>query len=1465
MNLKPQDILVVLKLVSSGSLPYGTLASQLGMSASEVHAAMKRAAGAGLVDITDPEKRRVRLHALYTFLIHGVPKAFPAKPGPIVRGTPTAHAAPPLSSIIARPDDLPPVWPNPDGKTRGYELRPLYKAVPGAAKRDSRLYELLALVDALRAGRARERNAAESELRQRILKPAGPPWLIGPFGITENDLDEWSGSYTGSESILPDLVRQLVFNLVPRESLIEARFPSHKAVNQAGFDGELKTRSPTAFANTEAAVWEISTSRDMRIKANRDYAVRTEDPLGWDKSATTYIALTGRIWREPGKSDWLRKKREEGEWADVRAYDAVDIAQWLAQAPVVQARFCSAIGRPLDDLDTVDDFAERWSERTAPYLNEKVVLSARDNQRDEVWRWLKGHPQAFFAGADTIEESVLFLCAAIRAVDEPREADWSSRTLIVRSEKAWRQAIKTTVAPSIVPLILVPAFPEFDGVLSGTEPHYLFVPIEKRPGPPIRAPHIELGPINRESLADSLREFMPDSDKARKLAYDCGGKLPVLQRLMGYRPPVPDWVENEDPDLLGALLLAGAWRPGNSADADILVRLSGGVEYRDIDKLVTKLANVPDPPLRRQGQVIKWRSNVDAWRLLVCTLSDSAAKRFKDICIETLGRASPRFDLPPEERVYASIRNAILPESEEIRIGLAESLVYLRMNVGNVSPVIKKPDVIRIVDDIVQEVLSGDWKVYATLGQQLPALAEASPSRFLTAVDSTMDHPSGKFEKLFQQDGRMAAPFRECCHAGLLWALEGLAWHQDYFARVAHILARLHRIDQGRQYLNRPMESLRSLFHPSVKQTACSNAQRLKVLQALVDRDRPAAWMIVSHVLKIWSRGSSVSANYRPRFNDWDLPEPLAHYSLKEILGFLEQIRQLAGGLIPDEFDRVLELFEAGGATVVLGDLFSYLESHALELKKREASKLALLQNLLRKWISRQYAGEAERQAPQEQTERAKQLIEALDTGEGVDRFVWLFAWHVVLPEPPEKESGRRSRERRVQEKRSEALSQLLNGPDSLLRALELADIAEHAAAVGVALADLPGSEQYDEAIITGPLDQEGGRKEAARAFIDRRVRAMGEKGIEWLIAMATRLVRENRAPAAVSVLTAAPSSVEVRDWVDSQSMEVGNDYWSRVSLWMPEVRDDADFERTVNRILAAHRWDEAIDLADWALGQKKPFGKPADYLRILEHPIVGCSVEEVERGFNGRSASHAIPEVFNHLDRCDDVSNAILAQLEVYYLEVLVRSERSELHVMHELGRKPLFFSELISMAFRRASAGVDETDLPGEKNKERERKAQTAYKLLRAWKGYPGKRLSPKKRDVYLKQWCDKALDLVKASDREVIGQQQIGEVLCRVPSCEDDGVWPCRVARELIEDGFVEIGNGLDVARSNARGCTFRSLDGGGDQERGIADGYQADADGIRDAYSRTAALLERMARSYLLQAEDQDNRAEKFTDP
>jgi len=167
---KPQDIVVALKLAVKGpGETYASLGQSLGMSASEVHAAVRRLIDARLLD---SESRGIRREPLRNFLVHGVPYAFPVRPGEVTRGMPTAWAAPVMSGKLAPSEQIPPVWPDPEGKVQGAAVLPLYASVPGAARRDPELYELLALVDALRIGRARERAIAEQEISDRLNRHA---------------------------------------------------------------------------------------------------------------------------------------------------------------------------------------------------------------------------------------------------------------------------------------------------------------------------------------------------------------------------------------------------------------------------------------------------------------------------------------------------------------------------------------------------------------------------------------------------------------------------------------------------------------------------------------------------------------------------------------------------------------------------------------------------------------------------------------------------------------------------------------------------------------------------------------------------------------------------------------------------------------------------------------------------------------------------------------------------------------------------------------------------------------------------------------------------------------------------------------------------------------------------------------------------------------------------------------------
>lgn len=160
MNLLPQDVLIMIKLVisSSGGWTYNTIAYELGMSPSMVFNGVKRATQAR---IFDPNRKRPRRKALEEFLIHGMKYAFPPDIGSMTRGIPTVFASPALRGHLSYDSEEIYVWPYPQGHERGISFSPLYKSVPEIAMKDEKLYAALGLVDAIRLGRVRENKLAE--------------------------------------------------------------------------------------------------------------------------------------------------------------------------------------------------------------------------------------------------------------------------------------------------------------------------------------------------------------------------------------------------------------------------------------------------------------------------------------------------------------------------------------------------------------------------------------------------------------------------------------------------------------------------------------------------------------------------------------------------------------------------------------------------------------------------------------------------------------------------------------------------------------------------------------------------------------------------------------------------------------------------------------------------------------------------------------------------------------------------------------------------------------------------------------------------------------------------------------------------------------------------------------------------------------------------------------------------------
>jgi hypothetical protein len=161
-GIRPQDIVVLLKIFSLGEEEWlnKDLSKQLFISQSEISESLNRSAYAGLISL---DKKVIQKSALFGLLVHGLKYIFPAQPGTLAKGIPTAASAPILRDDFPNENSL--VWPDPKMETRGLLIEPLYPKVIEAVKLDPMLYDLLALADIFRVGNDKEIARAKALLK----------------------------------------------------------------------------------------------------------------------------------------------------------------------------------------------------------------------------------------------------------------------------------------------------------------------------------------------------------------------------------------------------------------------------------------------------------------------------------------------------------------------------------------------------------------------------------------------------------------------------------------------------------------------------------------------------------------------------------------------------------------------------------------------------------------------------------------------------------------------------------------------------------------------------------------------------------------------------------------------------------------------------------------------------------------------------------------------------------------------------------------------------------------------------------------------------------------------------------------------------------------------------------------------------------------------------------------------------
>lgn len=1234
------------------------------------------------------------------------------------------------------------------------------------------------------------------------------------------DLDLWARRLD-ARSQLPRLLRRLVHATTPDARRIG--FPADEGVQLGGWDGIVQAGIGNAFVPANISAWEMGADSNIKGKADKDYKKRCQDPLGMNPADAAFVFVTPRRWG--GKDTWVRERNAESIWREVRAYDAEDLAQWLEEALGVHLWFSEMLGKHPHGALSLDNFWANWAAETRPPLHPSLVIGGREGARDRVLAWLRGGPDVLTLQGDSSEEATAFLAAVVQSLHSEERVTVLSGAVVVKDIASWR-----SLALSSNPLILISGLNQPEGIGRVIhQGHHVFVPLG-RTGATGAFP---LPRLVRDAAEQALKEMKLSDGRAGDLATLARRSLSALRRKMAIAPgvQVPAWAQPGEARVLLAPLLAGAWQDDAEGDQSALSQLAG-IAYEDLRRIAVRWANEPDPPLRRTGNVWMVAAREDAWRLIAHHLTADDLNRLESVALDVLGERDPALELPTDKRFAAGLYGKVLTRSRWLRAGIAETLAImatLSPEVGFATGATGEG----VAQEIVWALLGkGDEDLWASLSDQLPLLAEASPAVFLNAVEVGLVGENPILVRLFQ-DHNGAGFGSSSPHAGLLRALERLAWSPDHLAQAALCLARLTRLDPGGRLLNRPAHSLHGTFvcwHPN---TTAPLPRRLAVLDTMRKHEPEVAWRLLVRLLT--DRRETFFVERGTQWRDW-VPDPRMPVTALEYLAATDAIFKFLLEDVHADATRWCDLIGAAGDLTVeqRETLFTHLE--APDPGFFASDERAQLRDGLRKVIARhRQFPDAKWAMSAEHVNRMDQIYERFEPEDLIARHSWLFKHYVEVPGL--RRVGWEERAETVERLRTGALREIL-GALGWERVLNLAEQVNNHNRVGFTLghSDLLPINQ-DVFLRENLADPELWRNQMARGFVWACVHKHGESWVSARLAAAS--ASEWRPEQYGEFFLCLPISPAVVDQLDAAPEEVQQYFWSRNGrVGLPGTAEEAD--RIITRFLRFDRPHVAVDAVAWLLAHSSEQPLPERVAEVLEasaHTMPGPN-------FNA-SFAYDSAELLDHLEK-SDFPRERLARLEWMYLGIHEHYRRPRL-LHDELARNPEFFVEVLQQAYR------TEGDLQTQ-----------AAELLHSWKQMPGVQEDGTVDAEALRRWVIRVRKLATTNNQGEITDIDIGHALAFSPP-DPDGAWPHQAVRDVIEElANADIESGWRTQIFNNRGVTSRLPTDGGEQEQVLAARYNGYAQQFCDRWPRTAAILRKLADGCRREATQEDEQAELTQD-
>lgn len=1147
--------------------------------------------------------------------------------------------------------------------------------------------------------------------------------------ITSTHLKQWADTKE-CQSLLPELVRRLICASV--RQLDRLSFPSGDAVHMSGWDGIVSCTEPIDMVPEGKSLWECGADKNIRAKANKDITKRVANPLGHIVSESTFVFVTPREWA--GADTWVAAN--QSGWKKLVVYTAVELEVWIEKSPVVGMWLAGMLNvLPAGGYNLPERFWQQWAygdKYTLPY---QIVTAGRNQAVDKVIKACFS-PSVLEIQALTQSEALAFVVASIATCDYAYGL--LSKAIVVTDKNTFDDLVG-----HYENLIIVTTLRDnMSYALSANHTVICAVTPEDQVSTAEPLPRVE-----REGFLKAINDCGFDSVQARKIAADTARDLNVVRRRLQIDRLKPEWANRGRISDLLPMALLGQWDESVPGDLKLVEKLSGKT-YADYAEILQRFRLMPDSPIVQIGTVWRLRSPMDAMSYAFVYFTKSDLAKLKEICAVLIADDDPDAGdmLASDEWKTLQFKQRF---SSCIKKGIYQSLVLLSLF----------DDKNIWVDSLVRELLN-DWTIQRFLSNRMyfTLLAEASPEAFLDFLEKTGDDI---YSVIFTPKKSSVELFGWNIYCTeILFALEMLAWDEDYIYRVTSLLLRFYLYKNESNYVNKPMNSLSEIFRLRLPQTFAKFESKIEALKSLSASFKPQICELCFQVLE----GLQSDVLSYTHFYKWRHFSDLSSLK-KDVQVPADNVKAVTKLLLDcitfSEVDicRLLKLSTNKCMNCCRADILD-----AITNRKDTFCGSDMVEHVIRSELTRHLSfPQAAWALSEKNLELYKKLLSDIESKDVVMKYRWLFE-DKLLSLPQKREMDFEQECRMQLEVRNEAVKEILSerGTEGIW---ELVGVAKCPSSVVNSMIRLYGDgllqdvcERFVENIIDLEFLQTFFHDLFFQKCEDDYVRVVDD-------------VRSYGDTCLSACLYAPGYNEKLASIAKDCGEKIESLYWKNVSVLYVEV---SNLPLTIGKLVGVNRFDAALEL----IYHNKNSEQIQDTLKV--NVIKGLMLGS-RRNFASYDWFY-IDNIVEGLDKSEDPEIIrTLVQIEfLAYPAFKHRRNINELRFVKELMNKPELLMELMTLAYK-SDDGNDGEVSESEQN-DRENMAICAFQIIDDLKCCPGVDDCGNVNSDALRAYIYRLYELSVEYHRSQVIDMVVGGLLGNLPRNDS---YPQSILGEMLEE--------------------------------------------------------------------------------